>query len=78
MEEMHETRYSFAHIAKVVDLDVQNLEKRRRNTHVWWNPKGYTLEEVKKIIGTLPLMEREAVENCRSPKAKALYALLKK
>lgn len=77
-EEIQEKRYSFAQISKVVGEDVQTLEKWRRNHNVWWHPKGYTVQEVRQIIGSPPLMEREAVENFRSPKAKELYAMLKK
>lgn len=76
-ENENQPRYSFAQIAKVVGVDVQTLERWRRTRAVWWHPKGYTLEEVRVIIGMHPLLEQEAIENCRSAKAKALWQLLK-
>ena len=56
-----ETRYSFDQISKVSGIAVYRLEERRRQLRVDWHPKGYTLEEVKKILCGHPLCERSMI-----------------
>ena len=72
---MDGTRYSFDQISKVSGIAVYRLEARRRQLRVDWHPKGYTVEEVKKILCGASLLERDKI-NPRAYKALELWARL--
>ncbi len=67
-----ETRYTFDQIGRVTGLPMNTLEYFRKNRNLWWHPKGYTLEEVRKMLHGYPLVERESI-NPRAYKALELY-----
>ena len=69
---MSGTRYSFEQISKVSGITVYRLEERRRQLGVEWHPKGYTVEEVTRILCWHPLLEREKI-NPRAYKALELH-----
>ena len=76
MMEQTVERYSFQQISKVIGVPVQDLERMRRNQGMIWDPKGYTLEQVKQMTGGCRLRDRREMAGCRSRKALALYDLL--
>lgn len=65
---MDGTRYSFDQISKVSGIAVYRLEERRRQLGVFWHPKGYTVEEVNRILCGHPLLKRAEI-NPRAFKA---------
>lgn len=74
---MNETRYSFDQISKVCGIPDYQLERRRRELGMVWQPKGYTVEEVKQMLGGVRLPSREKI-NPRAYKALALWERLTK
>ncbi len=72
---MDGTRYRFDQISKGNGIAVCRLEERRRQLSVDWHPKGYTVEEVKKILCGASLLERDKI-NPRAYKALELWARL--
>lgn len=74
---MEETRYSFDQISKVSGIDVYVLERKRRASSMAWQPKGYTVEEIKQMLGSAPLLRREEI-NPRAYKALVLWEQLTK
>ena len=72
---MNDTRYSFDQIHTVSGIAVYRLEERRRQLGVSWHPKGYTVEEVNRILCGHPLLEREKI-NPRAYKALELHERL--
>lgn len=72
---MDEERWSFSQIALATGLEQQCLQRLRRNRGLYWNPQGYTLEEIIIMAGSCAAPQ-EALAGCRSRKALRLRALL--
>lgn len=73
---MAEIRFAFHQISLATGIDVQLLERRRRQRGMTWKKDGYTLDEVKEMINPYTPIKKEEVDHCRSVKAKELYTLL--
>lgn len=72
-----ESRYLFDTISKVCDIPVYRLEARRRLFNLNWHPKGYTLEEVQRLLMGVTLRTRDEI-NPRAYKALELLDRLTK
>ncbi|MBO4794306.1 MAG: hypothetical protein J5556_07065 [Deltaproteobacteria bacterium] len=71
-------RFSFEVIAKVCFLPVYRLEQLRRLAGLQWQPKGYTAEEVRKMLGDSPQLRSPGEIGPRAKKALRLLELLSK
>lgn len=73
---MDDVRYSFEQISRVTGIEVYRLESKRRQAGLAWHPKGFLLDEVRKMIRGCGLVDPEVIAKTRSEKSKELYRLL--
>ena len=74
---MDEEKYSFQQISRASGMDVQTLERNRRNMGMIWDPKGYTLAQVERMTRGCALPTEKDLAGGRSNKVRVLNNLLR-
>lgn len=69
-------KYSFLQMTLITGIPTQQLEQRRRLLSVPWSSQGYTLEEVKQILGKNVTYRTPAEIGSRAKKSLELLNLL--
>ena len=73
---MDEKRWRFEQISQATGIEIHRLESMRRSAGLFWRQHGYTLDEVKAMLGSASIRTPGMMAGSRSKKALELNALL--